>query len=237
MSLLVSLNAGATRNAREAAQRRRLRRRALAAVGTGLLVIGMAAVPAPVWATTESLSERAGQLRSWIEEAHREQRAVATFRSSGGLTTAARVDAELSAWLAPHDPVETRNLLLRLARACGLEVSDITIVRDLQPLSSDGPAHRGTTVLGTSIGPPPAPVARGAIAPLPLVADRYLVSGQGPLPAVLAFCGVAGAMPCPLRLRSVRLDAAGDGHRFKIGLEKLLDATRENRAPPEIDDA
>ena len=237
MSLLVPLNAGAGRNAREAFQRRRLRRRALAAVGTGLLVVGMAAVPAPVWATTESLSERATQLRTWIEEAHREQRAVATFRSSGGEDTAEQVDARLSTWLAPHDPVETRNLLLKLARAGGLDVTDIAIVRDVQPTSSDGPAHRGTTVLGASIGPPPAPVSHGAIQPLPLAADRYLVSGTGALPAVLAFCGVVGAMPHPLRLRSVRVDAAGDGHRFKLGFEKLLDATRENRAPPEIDDA
>jgi hypothetical protein len=224
MSVLVAFANGQPSRSREADQRRRLRTRALAVCGTLLLMVGMAAVPAPVWRASEDLAVRGEQLRSWIEESHASERAAAAFSAAGGEQQAAGVDAALDRWLDPHDPIETRNELLRTARASGLAVLDVHLLRVEHPLVPDA-APRDVTVLGAAVPAPPAAPPRVPGQPLDLVADRYTVTGTGTLAAVVLFCGVVRALPAPLRLSSVRLDATPQGQRFSVVLDKYLART------------
>lgn len=220
MSVLVTFANGQAGGSREATQRRRLRTRALAITGTLLLMGAMAAVPAPVWRASEDLSARGEQLRRWIEEGNASEREAAAFRATGGDQLAASIEQALDRWLQPHDALETRNELLRTARACGLAVIDVHLAREEHPLSADA-APREATVLGAAVpAPPAAPRVQGQ--PLDVCADRYTVSGTGSLPAIVLFCGVVHALPAPLRLSSVRLDAAPPGQRFSVILEKYL---------------
>ncbi len=221
MSVLVTFANGQPGRSREADQRRRLRTRTLAITGTLLLMGAMAAVPAPVWRASEDLSARAEQLRRWIEEGNAAEREATAFRATGGEQLAASVEAALHRWLQPHDALETRNELLRTARACGLAVIDVHLAREERPLSADA-APRDAPVLGAAVPAPSAAPPRVQGQPLDVCADRYTVSGTGSLPAIVLFCGVVRALPAPLRLSSVRLDAAPPGQRFSVILEKYL---------------
>ncbi len=221
MSVLVAFANGQPARSREADQRRRLRTRALAVSGTLLLMLGMAAIPAPVWRASEDLAARGEQLRRWIEEAHAAEREASAFSATGGERLAAEVDAALDRWLAPHDPIETRNELLRIARASGLSVLDVHLLREERPLAP-ATAPRDVTVLGAAVPAPAAAPPRVSGQPLDVVADRYTVTGTGALPAVVLFCGVVRALPVPLRLSSVRLDASPQGQRFSVVLDKYL---------------
>jgi hypothetical protein len=230
MSVLVAFANGQPSRSREADQRRRLRSRALAVAGTLLLMVGMAAVPAPVWRASEDLATRGEQLRRWIDEAHAAEREASAFRAAGGEEQAAAIEAGLDRWLRPHDPIETRNELLRIARASGLSVLDVHLGHEERPLAPDI-EPRDLTVLGAAVAAPPAAPPRVPGQPLDLVADRYTVTGTGALPAVVLFCGVVRALPVPLRLSSVRLDAAPEGQRFSVVLDKFL--ARPGNAPAE----
>lgn len=233
MSVLVPLPGGGS--TREAAQKRRLRARTGAVLGTLALVAAMSAVPAPVWRASEDLDERAHQLRGWLDAARADERALAAFLARGGEAHSERVQSELERWLAPHDAVATRNELLRLAAAAGLSVADATLARNERPLQP-AEARRDLTVLGAALpAPPSAPSAGGPL--LDLVADRYVLTGTGPAPAVLLFCGIVHARPAPLRLRSVRLDEAGAQVRFAVTLDKFLDRSRAPNTEPTHADA
>jgi hypothetical protein len=226
MSIVVSFTPPTADQTLAARQKRAVRRRSLMSAGTLLLITGMAAVPLPVWRANTSLSGRAAALNRWIDEAQLEVRQVAAFLAAGGAGGAQPTDQELERWLAPHDRLATKELLLTTARASGLSVDRAELHPDTDPLSADDAPTSDVTVLGLQVGSGTAPRVLGS--PLTLRADRYVLVGTGRVTSLLLFCGVLREMPAPLRLRSVQLEAAGNGVRFSVTIDKLLDALHDS---------
>lgn len=225
MTVVVPIVSNTTSTERATQRKRQMFRRSALVVCTMLLIGSIAAVPLPVWHASHDIANHADALRGWIDDARREEALVAKFRAANGESLALKTAAEVQRWLAPHDSLETRNLILKTARACGLTVTSADLTTDIAPLAAEAPGQSTTTVLGTALAPPASAPASVFGAPVPMQADRYVLSGTGGVSAVLLFCGVLHEMPAPLRLRSVRLDASDDTHRFIITIDKLRERT------------
>jgi hypothetical protein len=232
MSVLIPVAADPTREARIIAARRQRRRRTFLIVGTLVIVASISALPLPVWKAREHIADRALTLRGWINDAQHEQGEVTAFRHSDGSARAAEAAASVQRWLVPHDALETRNLILKTARACGLDISSAELTPDVDPLHVETPAQQSTMVLGATLAlAEPAPATATGVS-RPLVADHYVVAGTGALSSLLLFCGVLDAMPAPLRLRSVRLEATDAAFRFTLSIDKVREGSAADAGSP-----
>jgi len=222
MSMVISFTPPPADQTREARRRRALRQRGVLISATMLLVVGLAALPQPVWDASTQLAHHANELRAWIDDAQQEEREARAFRDSGGEASSVRLDKELSLWLAPHDRLETTRRLLAMARATGLSVSSTDVRADSELLLVEAARERDVEVLGTSVATSADTTPRVTGTPLPLHADRFDLKGHGKASSLLLFCGVLAAMPEPLRLRSLSWQADGADLRFELCIEKLM---------------
>ncbi len=234
MSFIVSFTPPAPDQTREAIRRRALRQRSMMVVGTMLLIGVMAALPMPVWDASSQLGSRASELRGWIENAQSEEQATRALRVSGLADEAQRMDRELTGLLAPHDRLETTRLLLALAKSSGLVITRTDVLPEARLLLVEETRRADVAVLGTRIEKAADLRPRVTGVPQAMKADRFVLEGRSRASSLLLFCGVLGAMPAPLRLRSLRWQAADAELQFTITIEKLRDSAS---ASPDAADA
>jgi hypothetical protein len=200
-------------------RRRRGRRIVIAGACTGAVLLG--AVPLPSIQEAHSLEQGCTTLAEEVDRLRAEAAIVRTWEE-GDRGHADAEHREYARWFSGEKRLlETRNHVLRLARALGIQVTDVRVTDSQADVAAATPVAADPSAEPT-VAPPPA---------LPIAASSELchVAGRGGFAEVVLLGAMLHRVEPPLRIVSLEIAGAGTTRDFTLLAERFYDASAPTR--------